>query len=748
MIIHKLSVSNYRMIGDPLQLEFPEKGRIGILGQNESGKSTLLESIATALYGLVRGAGISREDLVTWGKEKARLKVEFSSGDHRYLLMREIGVIRGHRAKLIPLINGEKDVKNAISNITEIERKIEEITGMDRDSFTKLVYIRQKDLDALKELYKSKREQLVNKVMGIEVFDQASRNVGDEISEIQKELLEKRPKLDNAKTNKEQYESKLKERQDLDNEVGDLRVILKEKKESLAQKKEKLEIHDWSFKYKSINDLTRSKKDELIQVESEETRLKGLEERLNKYSSIVEANKKKVNDLKDLLPTYQNIEERIAGMEQHIIEVHDKRDELVKSLGLSDKEVEMTSKGLTKEKSRQLRRAGLTALLGILGLLLGLINPILASIGVVLLCTLGYFFIRYLKADKLISRAASVESYDRQINELQDRLKKPKEQIEDLVEKNRYGSSQQIKNELDTVLTGIKNQTGQETFDGLKAVTDNLSAEVNSIHNSDLEGRGKAIRDEVKKLQEQIKDVENIKPEIPDGFSYEEDRHKRIKELFEKARDEYGKVESDIKMKEGLIGKLNVDLQKLKQDFDSFPVLKKEVDELEDKADLLDMVNFELRETSKELRTKIIPQARYVINQILPTFTDGRYSDFEITEDLKFKVHSVGAGDYKEREIFSGGTQDQFLIALRLAFTQSILDSRVMADKYSLLMDECISSSDEVRKQGIFEVLEVMKGTFSQIFIIAHEDISNFVDQHIVLARNENGYTEIKSKSW
>jgi exonuclease SbcC len=133
---------------------------------------------------------------------------------------------------------------------------------------------------------------------------------------------------------------------------------------------------------------------------------------------------------------------------------------------------------------------------------------------------------------------------------------------------------------------------------------------------------------------------------------------------------------------------------------------------------------------------------------MLPTLTDGRYSDFEITEDLKFKVYSVEAGDYKEREIFSGGTQDQFLIALRLAFTQSILDSRVMADKYSLLMDECISSSDEVRKQGIFEVLEVVKGTFTQIFIIAHEDISDFVDHHIVLARNTKGYTEIRSKSW
>jgi ABC-type Mn2+/Zn2+ transport system ATPase subunit len=85
---------------------------------------------------------------------------------------------------------------------------------------------------------------------------------------------------------------------------------------------------------------------------------------------------------------------------------------------------------------------------------------------------------------------------------------------------------------------------------------------------------------------------------------------------------------------------------------------------------------------------------------------------------------------------------------LRLAFTQSILDSRVMADRYSLLMDECISSSDDQRKQGIFEVLDAMKKTFSQIFIIAHEDISTFVDHHIVLSRNQHGYTEIRSRSW
>src|SRR3989442_6284393 len=126
--------------------------------------------------------------------------------------------------------------------------------------------------------------------------------------------------------------------------------------------------------------------------------------------------------------------------------------------------------------------------------------------------------------------------------------------------------------------------------------------------------------------------------------------------------------------------------------------------------------------------------------------TNGRYSDFEIEEDFTFTVNA--AGEYKSREVFSGVTQDQFLIALRLAFTQSILNSRTAADKYCLLMDECISSSDEFRQQAIFEVLNLAKETFPQILVIAHEDISNFVDYHLTLERNENGYASLISKSW
>jgi len=748
MIIHKLHVEGYKMIGEPIQLEFPEKGRIGILGQNESGKSTLLESIAFILFGLGKGAGVAREDLVTWGKDKARLGMEFSSGDQRYLLVREISVSGGHRAKLIPIIDDRKDTQNTITNLTEIQKKIEEITGVDKDSFTKLVYIRQKDLDALKELYKSKREQLVNKVIGIEVFDQASSKVKEETSEIVGQLNENRPKLENVRINKEQYESKLTRRQSFENEVKDLKASFAGKKEAFEKAKKELDMYDWLSKFKSKNDLVNSKESELSGLESEDRRLKELEDQLSKYSSIVQMNEAIITNLQGLLPKYQGIETQISNIQRQIVDTQAKRDVLIKSSGLSDKEAEITTKGLTKKKGSQLRKTGLAALFGFISLFTVLINPLLVSVAIALFILASYFFIQYLRMDRLLSKATFVESTNLQLDGLKQKLKESSEQMDALRGQSGFNSSHQIMDELNSIFAIIKDQTGLETFDGLKAVRNRLEGEVEPIRNSKPEQRVKNLQNDIRQLKDELQELIKTKPEIPDGLSYDGTKHKNAEGVFENTRNEYNKVESDINAKKELIKELDTHLDALKPDFDLFPSLEKKVNELDSKANLLHMVDSELSETSKELRTKIIPQARYIINQMLPTLTDGRYSDFEITEDLKFKVYSVEAGDYKEREIFSGGTQDQFLIALRLAFTQSILDSRVMADKYSLLMDECISSSDEVRKQGIFEVLEAMKGTFTQIFIIAHEDISNFVDHHIVLARNPKGYTEIRSKSW
>jgi DNA repair exonuclease SbcCD ATPase subunit len=294
----------------------------------------------------------------------------------------------------------------------------------------------------------------------------------------------------------------------------------------------------------------------------------------------------------------------------------------------------------------------------------------------------------------------------------------------------------------------MKTETGEGSIEGAEALLRNTNTALSELRKTNPQNRKIRLDNQIQAKQTEIQELQKTKPALVDEIQYSKEQHESIKNQRETIQTAYESIKQKIDNDEGTSRQLDKDLKRLKSDFELYPQLEKDVQTSREKIQLLKLVNSQLSETNKELRNKVLPHARLIINQILPTLTSDRYSDFEITEDLKFKVHSREAGGYKEREIFSGGTQDQFLIALRLAFTQSILDSRVMADKYSLLMDECTSSSDEVRKQGIFEVLDAMKQTFSQIFIIAHEDIATYVDNHLILERNDHGYTEIKSKSW
>jgi len=311
-----------------------------------------------------------------------------------------------------------------------------------------------------------------------------------------------------------------------------------------------------------------------------------------------------------------------------------------------------------------------------------------------------------------------------------------------------FKSSGEVEQALNVISGKLYSVTGNRSIQGLEAVTNSLRDRLDRLKASSPSNRGKSLLAQVKSKEEELEKIRRSQPASIGELPYSKAQHDAVRQNVNSLEEEFNRVDKDIQNKRGTVSQIERDLEILKQDYDAYPTIHEEVKELEREVEVRRLLLNQFSETSRDLRNKVIPHARFVINQILPTLTNDRYSDFEITEDLKFRVHSLEAGGYKEREIFSGGTQDQFLIALRLAFTQSILDSRVMADRYSLLMDECISSSDDARKQGIFEVLDAMKKTFSQIFIIAHEDVSNYVDHHILLDRNQHGYTIIRSKSW
>jgi len=752
LIIHRLKVSGFKIMGDQINLDFPVEGRIGILGPNESGKTTLLEAVEYALYGLKRGRAPeeSRENIVTWGKEEARLEIEFTSGQEMFLLRRVFDVHGGHKATLSPIANGREDSAHAVNSVTEIEAKIEQITGMDRDSFTKLVYVKQKDLDALKELAKARREQLVNKVMGIEVFDVAGAKVKSDLSTVGDDLEKVSLELGLVRKNSQAYEEKLAQRDVLQAEIAKLKEKIGERETGLGEAESIFGGYDWLSAYNSAKELLGSIREQRSRTRQDLKAITDLKQQLETHQNVLDNYAPEVTRLEGLRTDFLTLESRLEQSRSALDSLKARQNEAVAKISLTAEERELVGQDLGSKRQHRLILFLMSMVLCVCSVAVG------ASLGQLLIVLAGLpfgalaivLYRAYQRIDRILGSSAGIQAVNAQMAEEAKRLRETQVQIDSLAAQTGVKSHVGIDLALSKISSEIKLATGESSVQAVEAVRESSARNLRALEESSPLSRLEELDRQLREKTKEIESLEQAKPMSAASLQYERQSHQNAKQNVEALRKELGDLDGEFQRKLGTINQLEVDLERLVEDFTRRPRLEAKHKDLEDRRKVLDLLIGELGETSKELRGKVIPHAEFIINQVLPTLTDGRYSQFEITEDLKFKAYSGEASGFKEREVFSGGTQDQFLIALRLAFTQSILDSRVMADRYSLLMDECISSSDEQRKQGIFEVLQAMKKTFSQIFIIAHEDISNFVDHHIVLDRNQRGYSLIRSKSW
>ena len=90
-------------------------------------------------------------------------------------------------------------------------------------------------------------------------------------------------------------------------------------------------------------------------------------------------------------------------------------------------------------------------------------------------------------------------------------------------------------------------------------------------------------------------------------------------------------------------------------------------------------------------------------------------------ENYSLQVWDPEAGEYKSKDVYSGGTEDQFLLAMRLAFALALLPEAKGQKPEFVFLDEPLGSSDDIRRSGIVEYLaQDLSKKFKQIFIISH----------------------------
>ena len=179
MIIVSVAAENVLKYSSLELSGFPEEGIIAVSGQNESGKSSIGETICFALFGRTYSFGPETpEKIICWGQTRCTVELVFAvAKGEQYQISRLLDNNGHHSARLCraddlenPVATGVKDVANALL----------QLLGYDYDEFIESFYLAQREITT-----PHRNSQAVKTMAGLSTFETVTRDVQHEIAEEQ-----------------------------------------------------------------------------------------------------------------------------------------------------------------------------------------------------------------------------------------------------------------------------------------------------------------------------------------------------------------------------------------------------------------------------------------------------------------------------------------------------------------------------------------------------------------------------------
>ena len=173
MIIDRLVLKNFKRFRNE-EIHFRD-GITGILGNNGTGKSSIVQAIFFALYG-VQATGISADYIVSSfasPKEKCEVRLDFRIGGNNYTVVRTFkkGKTIQHDATF------HREGKLMATGVSQVETEVKRTLGMGPVDFRNTIYAAQKDLLTLLENTPGKRKEWFLRALGIDFLNTESQRI-------------------------------------------------------------------------------------------------------------------------------------------------------------------------------------------------------------------------------------------------------------------------------------------------------------------------------------------------------------------------------------------------------------------------------------------------------------------------------------------------------------------------------------------------------------------------------------------
>jgi exonuclease SbcC len=747
-----LQAQNFKKLklAKPLQLS---EGIILITGLNESGKSTILDAVLYALFGrVIRPSKMpSNDDIISYGNGEAQVRLEFDIGENRYRVVREVHKTRPNRATLVEVKpNGTtKALANSVKDVTaEIERLL---GGITYDEIVASSVVAQKDLERLIKQRLDDRRKVINVFLNLESFNKVQDQLDNE-----RNGIEGTSRTPGHLTVEKQRLETLDEQLNEYKETGEQLFNLEGKVEKLKKDQQRFEkqFADTDTLYKTVNEygegikqrdslqreiedkslLTNNLQQQLASVDTQRADLARAEAEVKKYADLAEA-EKAITRASEAL-------ERVRSAELHKTQLEDREQRLQAQITETHNKVtsEDESRIASSSKPRRIwtylistAAFGAGAILSFI-LTFAALSVILGSLAVVSLLLLTRQIVSLSQQAEASKQQQERMAGAQLVASWQNELEEMKRDHDAADMTIRQGSSQILQ-----VLGSIPSYSNY-----LEGLTDSREVveQASLIYNQDKQSLS-AVTERVNMLQKRLGEEPTLKrqlsqaqldiatverklkntplPSLPAGVEFSP-------ELLEEASHMRDSLNESVSRVKTQIEESMTRIIELKQFLEENKGLEEQVDEQKRKVLLLQkqlaVVKYSIKgleQASESLRNRVKPQVERYMSQILPVITSGRYKAVQLEDDYTVRVFDPEAGEFRPKEVFSGGTEDQLLLAMRLAFALALIPQAKGRNPEFLFLDEPLGSSDKVRREGILELMhKELSQNFKQIFLISH----------------------------
>jgi exonuclease SbcC len=664
-----------------------------LVGGLGCGKSSILYSIDFALFG--DPIGRSYDYLLREGESHGKVTVQFVQNGKSYKISRGLkrrGKGISQDFDELKLFEGENLIASVKSDA--VAEQLKAITGLDKELFREIVWVRQEHLKELLDATSRDRQKRLDELFGLSDYEEAWSNLlgyekeyegerkayekdpdivgmdkisqeynrtAEEFSLVEIELEETARKLSSAKKTLEEAELTLKRLEEVKTRIEELK-----RKEAQIQAN-LLNIED------NLSALTR-------RIDEKKVALDGFKQRLAIMETQIESNKAKLKEA-GIEPDQpiESLRQKLASFDEKITSLKG--------------EQEATLKGIREDQKR------------------------FFSLSAESRCPLCLQTLNEEYKNDLMQRIQT-ENTERQkmITQLQSEI----EQLQQIkaIANNAFSNLQTLTLQVDNIRTNISKE-------------EDALAEFY-----------KEFEEKQRLTQEFHLQLETVRTEISmfDMSELETARTRR-----EQAFRQYYSLDSELRTKENRKKDLIKRLDEIKERIDQAQHKIERMEKIAKAAEIIRGIREAYRSIQPKLRSEFVKVLRNFVQQVLDTLVGGEGPLINVLIDETYTPY-VKSESGVEREVshLSGGERTLLAFAYRLGLGQLIMQSRTGHGLSMLLLDEPTESLG--REDGSIDRLAEAISRFKaieQIIAVTHSEAFAEKAEHVIRLEKEAGESKV-----